>query len=275
MTIDNVTAVYFSPTGNTEKMCTQIAQELAKKLRVPCRHVNFTLPTSRTRRHVFAGTSLVVFAMPTYAGRLPNKLVPFVQKNFQGLQSPAITLVTFGNRSADSALPELAQTLAQNGFYVIAGASLAAPHVFSPRIGNTRPDAADMRLQEDFIRALANKLRPQLPLAEVPRPSLLSAPIAPYYTPLGIDGKPAKFLKAKPQTNLPACTRCLRCVNACPMGSINPEDPSQVPGICIKCHACIHICPHHAKYFADTAFLSHVAMLEQNYTRRAKNHYYL
>ena len=44
----------------------------------------------------------------------------------------------------------------------------------------------------------------------------------------------------------------------------------EVTGICIKCQACIKKCPTHAKYFDDPAFLSHVAMLEQNYTRRAE-----
>ena len=48
------------------------------------------------------------------------------------------------------------------------------------------------------------------------------------------------------------------------------ENPSEVNGICIKCQACIKKCPKDAKYFDDAAFLSHVAMLEQNYTRRAE-----
>ena len=46
-------------------------------------------------------------------------------------------------------------------------------------------------------------------------------------------------------------------------------------GICIKCQACIKKCPKKAKYFDDPAFLSHVAMLEQNYTRRAEPEMFL
>lgn len=168
MTIDNVTAVYFSPTGNTEKMCTQIAQELAKNLRVPCGQVDFTLPTARARRHVFTGTTLVVFAMPTYAGRLPNKLLPFVQKNFQGLQSPAITLVTFGNRSADSALPELAQTLAQNGFYVLAGAFISRTACVFPPYRQHASRRCGYAFAGRFYPSISKQIAPPTPAYRSP-----------------------------------------------------------------------------------------------------------
>ena len=48
-------------------------------------------------------------------------------------------------------------------------------------------------------------------------------------------------------------------------------DPKQVTGVCIKCQSCVRKCPHGAKYFTDEAFLSHIAMLEQNFTRPAEN----
>jgi len=54
------------------------------------------------------------------------------------------------------------------------------------------------------------------------------------------------------------------------MGSIDPETMEAV-GLCIKCQACVRKCTVRAKYFEDPDFLSHVAMLEQNYTARAEN----
>lgn len=91
-----------------------------------------------------------------------------------------------------------------------------------------------------------------------------------YYTPLGTDGK----LKARPVTK-ESCTGCRLCAKVCPMGSIFVDDPAQVTGICIKCQACVKMCPVHAKYFDDPAFLSHVAMLEQNYERKAENRIFI
>ena len=95
--------------------------------------------------------------------------------------------------------------------------------------------------------------------------------IGPYYTPLKADGSPAKFLKAKPRTDLGKCCNCGVCARACPMGAIDPRNVALVPGLCIKCQACVRKCPRRAKFFEDADFLSHVAMLEQNYTRRAEN----
>ena len=107
------------------------------------------------------------------------------------------------------------------------------------------------------------------------RPNVPGDAAAPYYVPKGTDGQPVKFLKAKPQTDLGKCTDCGACARLCPMGAINPSNVAEVPGTCIKCQRCVHKCTKHAKYFDDPAFLSHVAMLEQNFTEPKENEVYL
>ena len=92
----------------------------------------------------------------------------------------------------------------------------------------------------------------------------------PYYIPLGEDMQPAKFLKAVPKTVEELCDGCGVCIKACPVGSIS-SDYMTITGPCIKCQACIIKCHSGAKYFDDEAFLSHVRMLETNYTKRAAN----
>ena len=54
------------------------------------------------------------------------------------------------------------------------------------------------------------------------------------------------------------------------MGSIDKTTMEAV-GLCVKCQACVRKCTRRAKYFEDPDFLSHVAMLERNYTGRAEN----
>ena len=205
-------------------------------------------------------------ASPVYAGRLPNKLMPDYKARIFGDGTPAVPICVFGNRSPDEALRELILLLEGNGFQIAAGAAFAGRHAFSDKVGQGRPDEEDRAQILDFAALAAQKLAgASLPLLEVDR-----SEIGPYYTPLKEDGTPAKFLKAKPLTRWELCSRCGACARACPLGSIDKETMEAV-GLCIKCQACVRRCTRRAKYFEDGDFLSHLAMLEQNYTRRAEN----
>ena len=266
MTLKRVVAVYFSAMGNTKKVVEEIAEKVSSTLDLSWDAIDFTLPRARENVYHFTREDLVVFGVPTYAGRVPNKVLPFVQGMFRGQETPVVPVVTFGNRSFDSSLSELAQVLSENGFILVAAGAFACEHVFSEKIGTGRPDAKDWNEICGFAEKIAGKLKQEQKKCEW-QPEEVKL----YYTPLGMDGQPAKFLKAKPLTDMEKCDRCGLCAEVCPMGSIDPEDVTEVSGICIKCQACIRKCPQGAKYFADEAFASHVAMLEANYTRRAEN----
>ena len=80
--------------------------------------------------------------------------------------------------------------------------------------------------------------------------------------------------KVKPLTN-DKCTDCKICAEVCPMGSISFENVREVPGICIKCCACIKKCPENAKYYDDAGYLYHQHELEEEYTRRAEPEYFV
>lgn len=276
MNINKVKAIYFSPVGNTKTTVERIAAQLAAVLQVPLDVIDFTLPAARAAGYAMAADELVVFGMPTYAGRIPNKALPFVQTLFTGEGTPAVAVVTFGNRSFDSALTELRDELDGRGFHVFAAAAFACNHVFSDQIGMKRPDAEDILFMDAFIRQTATKLVRAETAADLLRPVIADdEPVRPYYVPKGMDGQPAKFLKAKPQTDAALCTDCKICANVCPMGAVDWDDPLTVNGICIKCQACVAKCPTHAKYFDDAAFLSHVRYLETHYRRRANSAAYL
>lgn len=269
MKTTSVKAVFFSATGNTEKVVSMIAKRIAKKLDLDVETIDFTLPQNRKEKVSFQPTDIVVFGTPVYAGRVPNKVLPHVQDGFIGNGALAVPVVTFGNRNFDNGLIELRNELENKGFHTIAGAGIACSHSFSEKIGPGRPDQKDNELIEKFADDISSKIQD---LTEIPEMIEVRGddPVGPYYTPLGADGKPAKFLKAKPKTDPSLCNDCKICAGLCPMGSISAENPQEVSGICIKCQSCIKKCPQDAKYFDDEAFLSHVKMLEENYTGRAK-----
>ena len=272
-TIKNIKAVFFSATGNTKRVVEQLAGRLAQKLAVPVEVEDFTLPAAHTEVHVYSPDDLVIFGVPTYAGRIPNKVLPFVQELFKGNKTPTVAVVTFGNRSFDNSLSELDAELEKNDFLVLGAGAVVCHHAFA-EVGIGRPNTADEELLTAFADSVFAKLQnscQSLPNAAIKRNEALTA----YYVPLGTDGNPVNFLKAKPVTDKAQCDNCGVCAAACPMGSIDKNDVSLVPGICIKCQACIVHCHTKAKSFEDPLFLSHKAMLEQNYTRPAVSEFFV
>lgn len=267
MDMKRMIVLYFSPTGGTEKIARVVAEELGRRLGLEPEYISFTRPGEREREYHFGPNDLLVMASPVYAGRLPNKVMPEYRAKILGENTPAVPICVFGNRSPDEALRELVLLLEGNGFTVAGAAAFAGRHAFSDRVGEGRPDYDDRAVMADFAARVADKLTGEgLPLLDMDR-----SEIGPYYTPLKEDGTPAKFLKAKPLTDWGKCSGCGACARNCPMGSID-KTTFEAVGLCVKCQACVRKCTRRAKYFEDADFLSHVAMLEQNYTRPAENY---
>ncbi len=269
MKIRKVWTVVYSATGNTKAVAEAAAKAAAETLGVSWEAVDFSVPAERERERTFTGEDLVFAATPTYAGKMPNKLLPDFQEKLRGNGGFAAAIVTFGNRSYDNALAELCVTLERDGFHTVSGGAFVGQHAFAVKLAAGRPDADDLVQAGAFGVRTAEKVRD---LGQIPAPVAVPGDAdAPYYVPKGVDGAPAKFLKSKPKTREELCDGCGICAAVCPMRAIDPEDVLQVPGVCIKCHACVRKCPTGAKYFDDPAFLSHLAMLEQNFTAEKEN----
>lgn len=272
MKVKRIWAVYHSATGNTRAVVRAAAEAASETLGIPWEDVRFSTPEDREKEQVFGPEDLVFVAVPTYAGKMPNKLLPDLQSKLHGNGAFAAAVVTFGNRSYDNALAELCFTLENNGFHTISGGAFVGQHAFAQTLAAGRPNEEDLQQARNFGRRTAEKLGE---LTEIPLPVVVSGDAAaPYYIPRGVDGEPAKFLKAKPKTHADLCDQCGICAAVCPMGAIDPEDVCSVPGTCIKCQACVRQCPSSAKYFDDPAFLSHKQMLENTYTARKDNEWF-
>lgn len=264
MKVKQVHALCYSATGVTEKVVRALAEGLEEELGLPQAVFHgFRKPDERAADYVFGPGDLVVVGSPTYAGRMPNKIAPDFQARLRGNGALAAAAVTFGNRAYENSLAELCALLEANGFHTVAAGAFPGRHAFTDVLGDGRPDWDDKRAIRAFAGQIAGKLRG---LGEASAPVRVPGdPEAPYYIPKGLDGEPVKFLKAKPKTDLGKCCGCGVCARTCPMGAIDPKNVAEVPGTCIKCQSCVRKCTHHAKYFDDPAFLSHVAMLEKNF----------
>lgn len=270
MDIERIYAVYFSPTGGTKKVITMAAMRTAEKLGCDFIEIDYTSAKSRKIKYNFSDNDIVFIGTPVYAGRIPNKILPDLKAGMFGSGgTKAAAVSVFGNRNYDEALRELILLTEKNGFIPIAAAAIVNRHVFSENLASDRPDDEDIAEIHEFADKIADKLSNQYDI--VPIAADRESVIGPYYTPLRADGLPAKFLSAKPVTDMKKCDSCGLCANLCPMESIHHENTSEINGICIKCQACVKKCPKGAKYFDDPDFLSHVKMLEENYTGRKDN----
>lgn len=159
MEIKRVCALYFSATGNTEKTVAAFAETLAEQLGVPWERLPFTKPAERERDYMFADTDLVVVGTPTYAGKLPNKILPDLKARLHGNGALAAAIVTFGNRSYDNALAELCAVLEGDGFHTVAGGAFVDRHAFTDKLAEDRPDWDDRKELKNFATATADKVK--------------------------------------------------------------------------------------------------------------------
>lgn len=266
MEIKTVWAVYFSGTGTTQKVSTTLAKTMAQGLEAQYKEFCFNLPAHRAQALDFTPADLVVLAVPVYAGRVPNLLLPYLQENVHGNGALAVPVVLYGNRNFDDGLMELRNVARDNGFHPIAAGAFVGEHSFSRTLGAGRPDGADMALAQALAEQCSDKVKalsaPPAQAVEVEG----CDPVRPYYTPRDRNGEPIRdFLKAKPVTHPDKCVQCGLCARVCPMGAIDPADVSSVVGKCIKCCACVKKCPTGAKYFDHEGYLYHQRELEEVY----------
>lgn len=260
-------ALYFSPTGSTKQITKTLAKAIQNTLNIEMEEIDYTSFDNRKKEYYFFDEEVVIIGFPTYAGRLPNKVLPDLENVKTNEKSIIVPIVTYGNRGYDDSLKELILLLKNKGFIPISAGAFPTEHAFSDKLANNRPTDKDLDEIENFGRKTAKKIQNN-DIKEIKTDDFL---IKPYYTPLKEDMTPAKFLKATPKTDRLKCDRCGICAKVCPMNSISKKDYITITNICIKCQACIKVCHNKAKYFDDADFLSHVKMLEKNYAKRKNN----
>lgn len=261
-----IVQIAFSPCFSTARTASCLSDRLTEKLSIEKLVIPFNTPKDRAEAKLFEKDDLVVIAAPTYAGKLPNKLLPDFKTKLKANGSNAVAIVSYGNRAYDNSLAELTAIEKDNGFNIIAAAAFVNEHSMA-HMAFRRPDAEDMAEIRDFADRIAEKLLCGEPSAvDVPGDAA-----TPYYVPRMENGEPANFLKAKPLTDMNKCTLCGACANFCPMGSIDKESPDKVTGVCIKCHACVNRCTKNAKYFDDEQLSSHIKFLAEHHSKRNKN----
>jgi ferredoxin/flavodoxin len=266
MKIKSVSAIYFSPTGSTQRIVGAIAQGTG----VPFRDIDLTLPESRRSfSQSFGAGDLVIAGLPVYAGRLPFGIDDFFA-GLAGNSSPAVAVVVYGNRDYNDALIELRMKLDERGFLVRSAAAFIGEHTVSRKIATGRPDAGDLAIALDFGRKAAACID-----ANVSGKLEIRGNFP--FTWKGMDPKVVPEFPPRPRlvTN-ENCTQCKLCSKNCPWEAIDSND-SRIRDYskCTFCYRCLKNCPVQAIQVANDKFLAYLPEFEQRLSPRREPELFL
>lgn len=241
MKIDLVNGIYFSPTGNTEKVVNCIGRRIAGDY---YKEIDLTIPGNRGKDRKFSCAELVILGVPVYRGRVPE-VVAAELKRWKGNKTPAVILVTYGNRVVDDALLELKDLMITQGFVPFGAGMFSGQHSFQKEIAYNRPDKKDLRVAEEFADEIVDRVK----TLDVEKVSLVVAGSHPYK-----EVGPMSQMPFLPVTDM-RCIYCMICANSCPMEAISFSNPKSVDSErCVRCTKCIRVCPVQAKRMTPDAF---------------------
>ncbi|WP_424245269.1 ferredoxin [Elusimicrobium posterum] len=253
MNISKVTALYFSPTKNTRKVVGAIARNITDNVE----EIDLTRQGNRAQRFTFGPDELVIIGAPVYGGRIPQ-IPDGIFDGVYGALTPAVYVVTYGNREYDDALLELSNLGKEKGFKTLAAAALVTPHTFFPEVAAGRPDDSDNEQLYKFVDDIIKKLKKKNPFEKE----------------LKIKGNfPYRIYKKAPFAPVASkkCNRCGTCVVVCPVKAIKSANPRYTErSNCILCFACVKNCPKHARDVRALTFKLGLKMLGKKLLKQRK-----
>ena len=141
----NIYAIYFSPTGGTEKIVTFIAEQFGKY-----QIIDLCEKTSDLTNN-FSEEDLCIIGVPSFGGRVPAIALERI-KNLNGNNATAILITVYGNRAYEDTLIELEDTLIEKNFTCQAAIAAIAEHSIMHQFATGRPDQNDLTVLSDFVR---------------------------------------------------------------------------------------------------------------------------
>lgn len=271
--INAVASLYFSPAGEVAKITKKISREVAGQLEDICLgelECNYSDMLGGMLEKRAAGkmnesadsdaagstdedpncgckfdrNTVVVMGMPSYYGRIPKPCKEMIGR-ISGNGAFMIAVITYGSSSYGSSLHDLYLSAENAGFNVISAGAFVVQNAVFNNVDEDRPDAYDMQKIIEFSKLSASKIK-RLSGTDINSMRVCPAPL----DIASIKNRKPLRIPVRPTTSA-LCIRCGICVSACPVGAIDPRDPSKVdPRKCISCTACIRACEQGAKRFS-------------------------
>lgn len=238
MKSNTVKLIYFSPTGTTKSVLEGIARGVQAET---VEHLDLTPPDASTRAIEEMHDELALVGAPVYGGRLPPDAAQRLRR-LKGNDTPAVVVVVYGNREYEDALLELSDLVKEAGFVPVAGGAFIGEHSFDSEempIATGRPDDQDLEKAAGFGKAIREKIQGIGALGEM--------------VPLKVPGnfpykEWSKWPGVSPTTRETTCIRCEACISVCPTAAITLNETLITDTeACIVCCACVRACPTGAR----------------------------
>ena len=232
----SIYAIYFSPTGGTEKIVTFIAEQFGEY-----QSIDLCEKTSDLTND-FSEEDLCIIGVPSFGGRVP-----------------AIALERIKALSGNNAT-----ALIEKDFTCQAAIAAVAEHSIMHQFATGRPDQNDLTELASFAQKIKEKtnntLKTDFPPVHVPG----NRPYREYGTIPLIPG--ASHI----------CGSCGLCAAKCPSGAIPSDNPKQTDkDKCISCMRCISVCPTHSRKLNPLMLAAASQKLKKACSGRKENELFL
>ena len=231
-----INLVFFSPTGSTKSVLERMGKRWTDDYEATIREINLTGAESEQEEYSFGDDELVFFGVPSFGGRVPETAAKRFE-HMRGSNTPAVLVVTYGNRAYDDTLLEMRHIVRQSGFVPVAAIAAVTEHSIFHDIAKGRPDDEDRKEIWNFAGQIQKALDE---IDDIAGGVTLALPgNRPYREYKGVP------LKPKPGKQ---CNECGICARECPVGAISLENPKKTDEeLCISCMRCVYVCPQHSR----------------------------
>ena len=259
MNLNRINVICFSPTRNSKR----VAVAIARGVGVDNVEV-IDLTSGVVEEKAIPESELAIIAVPVYGGRVAPLAMERL-KTVRGSNTPAILIVTYGNRAYEKSLAELDGYAVKHGFKVIAAGTFIAEHSFSSAeypISGGRPDEADLEHAVTFGKQVREKVDKAagidglypVDVNRIRRPKQPFFPLFRFLRKVIKMRKSGMSMQKTPLTDKETCIQCGVCVERCPNGAITKGEELYTDAErCIRCCACVKYCSQQARSY-DTPY---------------------
>ena len=241
---EKVAVVYFSQTGNTEKVAARIAAGLGHAgAEVDLMKLEETDPAA-LRDYDFFG-----LGTPVFYYKLPYNVAWFI-KRMRGMEGKfAFGFLTHGGHPANT-FRRMQRRLVKRGITLVDTFECLGFDTYPPFIGKARqlghPNEEELAAAERFGAGLLER-RDKIKAGERELVPAFAAEYGRYARLAVLLTRPMLFMVSpRKHINVEKCTQCGICVENCPTHNIRLAPYPKFGWRCVYCYWCERACPEHA-----------------------------